>query len=162
MKKTKLLFTLFIISAVTALFPAVAFCDLVDDMCAEFGWTYRWTIETVLDDSYKGSVPYEEISDDGRMQITFIHFETPAEMQRLETTKLVHECVVLSGKTEVACSASASSQSYINYSTAYVKDNDAWKIVTYDNELHPLHYAMGYYSETQWHYSDLMMRFLRY
>ena len=100
MKRIKLLASLFIMLAVGMFSSIMCHADMVDDICDEFGYNYRWTVEVELDDTYKGTGLYE-ISDNGRLQISYI---VPKEKMYVKDVRLgVEDCLVFSGKIEFVC-----------------------------------------------------------
>lgn len=70
MKKLRTLFALAFM-AVCAVLPITAHADTVDDICEEYGYKYRWTVEAKLDDTYDGTW-LREISDNGKIRISFV------------------------------------------------------------------------------------------
>ena len=101
MKKKKLLFTLFIISVITALFPAVVFCDLVDDLCAEFGWDYRWSVKVTLDESYNNTW-LGKIADEKNIEISYIMLKNAVEAETsYGITENIFSLFVVKGQEEV-------------------------------------------------------------
>lgn len=157
----RMLWQLFLIMAVGVFLPIVGYCGVVDDLCSEFGYKYRWTVETQLDDSYKNTVVYNDISDNGRLQISFIALNDRALMKGTASDRYIDKCFVLSGKTEFACAFSKGTYGYISYSSAYIKDDNCWRIVGAENDAHPLHYLFDEYRDDLYN-SDLTVDFLRY
>ena len=70
-KTKKLALLVLAIMAVCTAIPAVAYADIVEDICDEFGYIYRWTLEAELDETYDGCW-LDQISDDGRVRISYI------------------------------------------------------------------------------------------
>ncbi len=130
MKKTKLLFMLFVVLAITAVFPTMAFCDLVSDICSEFDYAYRWTIDVDLDSSWEGTYLYH-LSNNGHAKLTYILFPDKFGGIGLEGA------FVIDGNKECAFYTRANS---VQSDIAYVRNDTTLKFdkVFSGDERHPL------------------------
>ena len=110
MKKIRLLAAMLIALSVSAI-SGIVYADTVDDLCAEFGYTYRWTVEAKLDDSFEGT-SLGEIADDGKLQISYIVFENKMPIIGREK-KPAESCYVFSGKDELVVPGGRGERHYV-------------------------------------------------
>lgn len=112
----------------------VAYADVVDDLCAEYDYQYRYTVEVELDETYKGTGLYE-ISDDGRLQISRIVFKNKVPVKFDGETKEVDRCHAFVGKKEIVKGAG----DYFTMNSVYIKEDDGFHHVYIEDSRHPLH-----------------------
>lgn len=107
--------------------------DTVDDLCAEFGYTYRWTVEVDFDDTFDNTVLGTVAGDSGRLQISYIVFENKMPIIGKKPTS---GCYVFLGKYEMFKPFGE------EYTTMYVKGEDGYCLVTIGDEENLFHRCM--------------------
>lgn len=155
MKKVRFLISIFILISIGLLFGIVGHADIVDDFCAKYDYDYRWTVEFELDETYKDTTLYE-ISDNGRLQFSYISLPQPIEVTGRQFP--THEFFAYSGKYEFITTGYSGDNSTINPFTSYCTfDDDGIYIVKSDQPEHPLYEFLKNPTDID----KFMIRFLR-
>lgn len=101
MKYIKLFAALLITLLVGAFTATAGYCDAVDDVCSEFGWSYRWTVDVELDDTYDGTW-LDQISDDGKLRLSYIMLENTMQTKNADGgTEYIYSLFVAEGEWSV-------------------------------------------------------------